>query len=318
MKGSVTVIIPCFNVERFIAEALDSVLAQGTVVEKVHCVDNGSQDDTVDAVKQWIATHPDFLVELEHESRRGACAARNRPLERVTTEWVQYLDADDLLLPGKLEAQVRDAGDADVICEQTIHRAVDGSERIKVPLAEVEVGLMAGNLGNTCANLWRTSKLVEVDGWDAALSSSQEYDLMLRIYEAGGRFVNLPGVRTVVRERATGQISQGDPVKRWRQLVEVQVRMLEVFRSRSVSPERMEAVHQAFFGGLRTLYPYDAERAVELWQRYLAPSGFQPYASALNTNSYIWAYRLLGFRGAERVKAMLRRCRRTHVDRAPH
>lgn len=315
MKGSVTVIIPCFNVERFIAEALDSVLAQGAVVEKVYCVDNGSQDGTVDAVEQWIVAHPDFPIVLEHEPRRGACAARNRPLERVTTEWIQYLDADDLLLPGKLAAQVRDAGDADVVYEQTIHRAVDGSELTKVPLAEVEVGLMAGNLGNTCTNLWRTSKLVEVGGWDAALASSQEYDLMLRIYQASGRFVNLPGMRTVVRERATGQISQGDPVKRWRQLVAVQARMFEVFRSRSVDPERMGAVHQAFFGGLRTLFPYDEEYAVELWQRYLAPSGFQPRTSALNTTSYVWTYRLLGFRGAERMKAMLRRVRRPHAER---
>lgn len=307
----VTVIIPCYNVEAYISESLDSVLAQGDVVECVYCVDNGSSDGTLQAIDRWKAAHPGLPVHVEVETRRGASAARNRPLDRVTTEWIQFLDADDLLLPEKLSNQVRDAGDADVIYEQSIHRAVDGSEWVKEPESELELGLISGNLGITSTNLWRTAKVREVNGWDPALSSSQEYDLLIRMYEARGKFKKLEGARTVVRERNAGQISQSDPTRRWRNLVEVQLRMLRAFRQRALHPDKMKGIYQAFFGGLRMLYPYDPQRAWELWDRYLRPATFEPAPGGINTKGYIWAYRLLGFRGAERMKTMLAKLRRS-------
>ena len=310
LNDRATVIIPCFNVEDYIEECLDSVRAQGPVVHAVHCVDNGSTDGTMAAIERWAKAHPDVRLFLEQEPQRGASAARNRPLARVETEWVQYLDSDDLLLPGKVQEQVEQGKGADVLYERAIFRSVDGAEFEKAPDGNVETGLMAGNLGNTCANLWRTSKLREVDGWDPALRSSQEYDLMLRLYEAEATFKELDGCRTVVRERAAGQISQGAAGQRWRNLVDVQVRMLRAFRRRAVHPDRLNSVRQAFFGGLRMLYPHDPAHAVELWQRYLEPAGFLPTPGGLNTKGYLWAYRLLGFPGAERVKAMLKRTRR--------
>jgi len=306
----VTVIIPCFDVEAYIGECLESVLAQGPVVEIVYCVDNGSKDGTVPAIERWCTAHPDLRVVVEHEPVRGASAARNRPLARVTTPWVQFLDADDLLLPGKITEQLALAENADVLYESATFVGIDGGRHVKVPDDEVEVGLMAGNLGNTCANLWSTAKLIQVNGWDQRLPSSQEYDLMLRLYEAEARFKKLAGDRTVVRERASGQISQGAAARRWRALVDVQVRMLRAFRKRAPHPDKLKRIHQAFFGGLRMLYPYDPDQAMELWKRYLQPSGFEPLPGGLNTKGYIWAYRLLGFKGAERMKTMLGKTQR--------
>ena len=307
LNDRVTVIIPCFNVEDYIEECLDSVRAQGPVVHALYCVDNGSTDGTLKVIERWKQAHPEVRVFIEHESQRGASAARNRPLPSVETEWIQYLDADDLLLPGKIQQQVEQGSGADVLYERAIFRRVDGTEFEKVPDANAEIGLMAGNLGNTCANLWRTTKVREVNGWDSALKSSQEYDLMLRLYEAEATFKKLEGCNTVVRERASGQISQSAAGQRWRNLVDVQVRMMRAFRRRAPHPDRLNKIQQAFFGGLRMLYPYDPEHAVELWRRYLEPAGFAPEPGGLNTKVYLWAYRLLGFPGAERVKSVLKR-----------
>ena len=306
----VTVIIPCYDVEAYIGECLDSVLAQGPVVEVVYCVDNGSKDGTVQAIERWRAAHPELRVVLEHEPVKGASAARNRPLTRVATPWIQFLDADDLLLPGKISHQLEQCAGADVLYESATYERVDGTRFVKVPDDEIEVGLMAGNLGNTCANLWSTAKLNEVEGWDQGLPSSQEYDLMLRLYEAEARFKKLDGDRTVVRERSSGQISQGAAALRWRTLVDVQLRMLRTFKKRAPHPDRYKRIQQAFFGGLRMLYPHDPEQAVALWERYLKPSGFEPRLSDLNTNGYIWAYRLLGFPGAERMKKLMGKARK--------
>lgn len=304
IRDRATVIIPCFNVAEYVGECLASVLEQGAAVHAVHCVDNGSSDGTIQAIDAWSRANPGLRVITEHEPRRGASSARNHPLPRVETEWVQFLDADDLLLPGKIAAQLAAAADADVLYESAVYRSLDGSERMKVPDADVEVGLVAGNLGNTCANLWRTEALRAVSGWDPGLASSQEYDLMLRLYEAGCRFRRLGGCRTVVRERPSGRISQGAEGRLWKVLVQVQERMLEAFVRRQGTVD-WPRVRQAFFGGLRMLYPHDRDLALRLYRRWLEPHGFVPEAGGASTRAYAAAFRLLGFAGAETVKALI-------------
>lgn len=304
IRDRATVIIPCFNVAEYVSECLASVAEQGSAVHAVHCVDNGSTDGTMRAIEAWSRANPGLRVILEHEPRRGASSARNHPLPSVETEWVQFLDADDLLLPGKIAAQLAAAADADVLYESAMYRGLDGSERMKVPEADVEVGLVAGNLGNTCANLWRTEALRAVGGWDPDLSSSQEYDLMLRLYEMGIRFRRLGGCRTVVRERPSGRISQGDEGRLWKVLVQVQERMLEAFVQRQGRVD-WPRVRQAFFGGLRMLYPYDRGLALRLYRKWLKPHGFVPEPGGANTRAYAAAFRLLGFSGAETVKALI-------------
>lgn len=309
-----TVIIPCYNVGAYIGECLDSVLAQGDAVDHVHCVDNGSSDGTVAAIERWRDAHPEQGLSLHHEAKRGACAARNKPLPEVATEWVQYLDADDLLLPGKIAEQLRHAADADVLYESNILRSVDGSESIREPQADPEVGLMAGELGVTSTNLWRTSALRAVNGWNESLSSSQEYDLMQRLYADGARFVKLDGCRSVKRDRASGQISHNAASTRWRNLVDVQARMMETCERLVDRPHDWPRLRQAFFGGLRLLYPCDPTHAQALHRRFLQPHGFVPVAGGVNSRAYVWAYRLAGFGGAERFKTVLGRLRGRQED----
>ena len=108
-EPQVTVIVPCYNVEDYIEECLDSVKLQGDVVAQTYCVDNNSTDTTMDRVRDWTARNPTVPVTWLEETKPGAGAARNKPLERVTTEWIQYLDADDLLLADKVARQLADS-----------------------------------------------------------------------------------------------------------------------------------------------------------------------------------------------------------------
>jgi glycosyltransferase involved in cell wall biosynthesis len=79
---NVDVIIPCFNVEDFIEECLDSVKSQGKCVRKVFCVDNNSTDNTVNTINNWSQQNPDVELLLLHEKKLGAPSARNKPLSR--------------------------------------------------------------------------------------------------------------------------------------------------------------------------------------------------------------------------------------------
>ena len=114
----IDVVIPVHNAAAWVGGALDSLLDQKKVLGQIIVVDNNSSDDSMLAVQRWASNHPDIPLIATKETTPGACAARNKGLEHVETEWVQFLDADDELLPGKMSLQgaLTDAVDL-VFCE---------------------------------------------------------------------------------------------------------------------------------------------------------------------------------------------------------
>src|SRR5690625_63787 len=102
MTDLVSVIIPAYNSEQWIAETLESVSSQTYSNLEVIVVDDGSSDGTAEIVEN----HHDPRVRLVKQSNAGACAARNRALAEASGGFIQFLDADDLLSPDKIERQV--------------------------------------------------------------------------------------------------------------------------------------------------------------------------------------------------------------------
>src|SRR5580692_7261445 len=114
----VSILIPCFNAEKWVAQAIESALAQTWPKKEVFVVDDGSTDASLEIIR-----HFDGRVRWETGPNRGGGAARNRLLQLAGGEWLQYLDADDFLLPQKLERQSEFArlhSDCDVIYSPTI------------------------------------------------------------------------------------------------------------------------------------------------------------------------------------------------------
>jgi glycosyltransferase involved in cell wall biosynthesis len=99
----VSVVIPVHNAARYLAECLDSVLAQDYAPLEIIAVDNGSQDASLDILKQYAARGVRVLT----ESKPGAAAARNAGVRAARGELIAFQDADDIWAPGKLSAQVR-------------------------------------------------------------------------------------------------------------------------------------------------------------------------------------------------------------------
>jgi glycosyltransferase involved in cell wall biosynthesis len=95
---SVSVVIPCFNQGRFLAEAVASAAAQGELVSEIVVVDDGSMDET-----PTVATR-DGTVRYLRQERRGLSEARNSGWRASSGDYVVFLDADDRLLPGAAAA----------------------------------------------------------------------------------------------------------------------------------------------------------------------------------------------------------------------
>lgn len=99
----VSVIIPAYNAEKYIEDTLDSVLNQTWQHVEVFVIDDGSKDNTF-AIAQKYAS--DKITVLQQKNQ-GACVARNKGLSLSTGDYIQFLDADDLLSPDKLEKQLQ-------------------------------------------------------------------------------------------------------------------------------------------------------------------------------------------------------------------
>lgn len=105
IPGLVTTIIPVHNRTALLREAVESVLAQTYQNFEIIIVDDGSTDDTVRVADELAMRHPS-KISVIHQSNTGPGLAREAGRQRARGEFIQYLDSDDVLLPGKFELQV--------------------------------------------------------------------------------------------------------------------------------------------------------------------------------------------------------------------
>jgi len=98
----VSILIPCYNSERWLAETLKSALDQTWQNIEIILVDDGSTDNSLSIARSYESSRLKVIA----QENRGASSARNRALKEAQGDFIQYLDADDLLNPKKIEAQV--------------------------------------------------------------------------------------------------------------------------------------------------------------------------------------------------------------------
>ena len=123
----VSVIVPVYNVEKYLSATLDSLLSQTFGDYEVLCVDDGSTDGSLSVLKEYAAKEE--RIKVVEQSNRGASAARNAALDRASGEYIAFLDSDDLMHPQMLEVMLRaltETGSDMVYCD--ICRFTDGEE----------------------------------------------------------------------------------------------------------------------------------------------------------------------------------------------
>lgn len=193
MNPKVSVCIPCHNSRDYVGAAIDSALAQTWPQTEVVVVDDGSTDGTADIIKAYgnrITSHV--------QPQRGACAARNAALQLARGEFIQFLDADDLLMPHKLALQMPALmqNQADLVFSRGTLFGDDKPERpIKRPTAKPDgqdpfLYFLAHGIGTESA-LHRRTCLELVGGFREGLPRMQEVDLHLRLAAANVRILFL-------------------------------------------------------------------------------------------------------------------------------
>jgi glycosyltransferase involved in cell wall biosynthesis len=236
MSRLVSILIPCFNAERWVAPAIESALAQTWPDKEVIVVDDGSTDCSLDVIRQF-----DGRIRWESGPNRGGNAARNRLLELARGEWVQYLDADDYLLTDKIERQIEflvSHSDADVIFSPVIMEHwsnIGGQRKIEqIPMPhDLWVLLASWKLPQTGAPLWRKQAILEVGGWRNGQPCCQEHELYLRLLIYEKRFAYCATSGAVYRQWSNETVCNRDIPEVHRRRLEIEERLEDHLRGKS-------------------------------------------------------------------------------------
>lgn len=188
----VSVIIPAYNAERFIAQTLESVLAQTYPNLEVLVVDDGSQDGTAAIVRQYMQR--DDRIKLLQQPNAGVAAARNLGIHHAKGIFIAPLDADDIWYPRNIRMQVQCITRGGVSVGLVYSWSVDIDETgdpFGVHTAAVEGSLFwllicQCFIGNASATLIRRSCLEKIGIYNTSLKDRQaqgceDWDLYLRI-----------------------------------------------------------------------------------------------------------------------------------------
>ncbi|GAB2633363.1 glycosyltransferase family 2 protein [Belliella aquatica] len=102
----VSIIIPVYNKAAFVRETLDSALVQTYLNTEIILVDDGSTDGSFEILQEYYQKHPDKIVLIDQENQ-GVSAATNKGIQAARGEYIQFLDADDLLSSDKIANQIK-------------------------------------------------------------------------------------------------------------------------------------------------------------------------------------------------------------------
>jgi glycosyltransferase involved in cell wall biosynthesis len=218
----VSVIVPAYNYARFLPDALESLRAQTYSDWECIVVDDGSTDDTRAVVD--AATAKDGRVRYVSQANAGPSAARNRGISESVGEYIQFLDADDVLPPTKLEAQVRMMEtDPSIGIVYSDARFFQDSPtnlltyRVPGPRPSTTPGepssdpllraLIHNNIMAIEGPLIRRSAVTTVGPFEESLGRMEDWQYWLRCALGDVRFVADSAEETAVRVRAHGDSS---------------------------------------------------------------------------------------------------------------
>ena len=219
MKPLVSILIPAYNAGPWIADTIRSALAQTWLHKEIIVVDDGSTDNTLAVARSFAADG----VTVVTQKNSGASAARNRAYSLCRGDFIQWLDADDLLAPDKISRQMELAepgGDRRILFSSEwgwFRHRVSRAEFIATPLwadlmpKEWLRRKMAGNAHMQPATWLVSRELTEAAGpWDERLSLDDDGEYFCRVLlaSAGVRFV--PGAKCFYRMSGSGSLSSVD------------------------------------------------------------------------------------------------------------
>ena len=307
----VSIIIPCFNAERWLSEAIDSCLAQTYQLIEVVVVDDGSTDTSLEIMRSY-----GDRITYRTGPNKGGNHARNLGFSLSKGGYIQFLDADDYIRAHKLERQVQylEETGADVVYGDWQHQYHDDSaevilDNVKVSGNQPDIlkSLLSDWWVSPACLLFRRSVVEASGGWDEALKAGQDRDFFLAVVMSGARVVYQPGCDSVYRRYGNITVSSSSQQR----YLENHLKILEKYEARLTKEDRLsnsykDALAQSYFLLARRYLTFDRDCYLQLLEKTLLLSpNFQAQGSE-RTLSYRFAQKILGFKKLELIAAKIK------------
>lgn len=308
----VSVIIPYFNAQRWIWETVRSVLVQEGLTREIILVDDGSSDD---GAKEVARVYPELrLVRTENQ---GPSRARNLGTALARGRYLQYLDADDLLAPGKLGTQLAalEKTGADVAHGAWQRLTVESEGNFVVESCvdrqfsdNPEIDLFTDFWCPPAAYLFRRDIVERIGGWNERLPVIQDARFALDCALHGGRFIHCPGLMASYRVHREASVSSRDPIGFVRDCFHNACEVEQWWVTHGeISDERRAALLKAYGYVARASFANDRPT---FDAAYLALQRLQPDYIPQQPHHLALVSRLLGYRQAEQMALWYRKGRR--------
>jgi glycosyltransferase involved in cell wall biosynthesis len=232
MTPLVSILIPAYNAEPWIADTIKSALGQTWPSKEIIIVDDGSEDRTLAVAKRFAAKD----VSVVTQKNQGAAVARNKAFSLAQGEYIQWLDADDLLAPDKISRQMSVLNGCKgngTLCSASwgaFHYRIQKAQFHPSPLwADLSpVEWLLRKMGQNChmqTATWLVSReLTEAAGpWDTRLSLDDDGEYFCRVLREsdGVRFV--PEAKVYYRHVGSNRLSYG-----WRSNTKLEAQFLSM------------------------------------------------------------------------------------------
>jgi GT2 family glycosyltransferase len=307
----VSILIPAFNAEKWIGATIESALRQTWHAKEVIVVDDGSTDGTLSIARRYVAEG----VVVDRHSNQGAASTRNRVFALSRGNYIQWLDADDILAPDKIEKQMavlRAVEDRSAVCTCTWGHFYfrTGKARLK-PSAlwatQTPMAFMLARLQNCLfmPNMcWLASRELtsRIGPWNTSLTADDDGEFFTRLVLASSSVCFVPEAKAYYRISGRGSLSHiaGSERKLRSQFLSMELQIQHTLKA-SDSAETRAACLQCVQDFLPAVYPEndDLVRRAQALARELG--GELRLAGA--PQKYQWIERLCGVSTAKRVQS---------------
>ena len=220
----VSIIIPAYNASEFISESIDSVLNQSYNDFEIIVVDDNSKDNTWDILQKYQKIHPKKIKILKNK-KKGACAARNYGFKFSTGQFIQYLDADDILSPNKIKNQIRlfRENGSNIIVHGGYCRFYKNIDNLHFSKSEIDKNYQNptdwlidswNNKGMGQTSIWITPRKIikKTNGWNESLLINQDGEFFSRVIKYSDAILFAEDALTYYRSGILNSISQKNSI----------------------------------------------------------------------------------------------------------
>lgn len=318
MDELVSILIPAYNAEQWIHHTIKSALNQTWPNKEIIIVDDGSTDNTLKIAK----TFESRAVKVAGQANRGASAARNKALSFAQGEYIQWLDADDILAPDKISRQMKRAEsgkDSRILLSSSWGRFFHSSQKVKFSQNSLWQDLVPAEwlfykLNNNewmCIESWLVSRaLTDSAGpWDEELSMDDDGEYFSRIVAASERITFVAEAESYCRAGNISSISSEIDLSDQKKASQFKSICLQIkyLRSLEDSARTREACLRYLQRWLFCFYP-DKHEMLDKAYRIAKDLGGELHPPTLKWQ-YSMIQRIFGWKAAKQAQASMRKAK---------